>query len=194
MSFESNMENYKDTMSSIMGGELAASAQRIAEGANIGEEARQATGQVIGPLALDMLREGIMAKSGIASALGKDAPTDFKGLIKVGLKEGLEHIKGKALDAAKARGIPTTVDEALAAGKNKLAGAIKGQTGIDVSDIANAANPVTAVMGKARAAIGDVKSQVSNLADVATSGKAEIVTAVKGFADGVHQVHQLLLQ
>ena len=183
MSFESNMENYKDTMSSIMGGELAASAQRIAEGANLGEEARQATGQVIGPLALDMLREGIMAKSGISSALGKDAPTDFKGLVKAGLKEGLDHIKGKALDAAKASGIPTTVDDALTAGKNKLAGAIKGQTGIDVSDLASAANPVTAAMSKARTAVGDVQSQVSNLAEVATSANpVTAVTVAKGFA------------
>ena len=183
MSFESNMENYKDTMSSIMGGELAASAQRIAEGANLGEEARQATGQVIGPLALDMLREGIMAKSGIASALGKDAPTDFKGLVKAGLQDGLEHLKGKALEAAKARGIPTTTDEALTAGKNQLAAIVKGKTGIDVSDIAGAADPVTAAMSRARSAVGDVKSQVSDLANVATSANpVTAVTVAKGFA------------
>ena len=182
MSFESNMENYKDTMSSIMGGELAASAQRIAEGADLGEEARQATGQVLGPLALDMLKEGIMAKAGVSSALGRAAPTDLKGLVQAGLKDGLDHLKGKALEAAKARGLPTTKEDLLAAGKNKLASVVKGQTGVDITDITSSASPVSAVMGKARAAAGDLKTQASNLAEVATSGKADLVTTAKGFA------------
>ncbi len=183
MSFESNMENYKDTMSSIMGGELAASAQRIAEGADLGEEARQATGQVLGPLALDMLKEGILSKAGVSSALGRAAPTDLKGLVKAGLQDGLDHLKGKALEAAKARGLPTTTDEALTLGKNKLAAVVKGQTGVDVSDLASSADPVSAAMGKARAAAGDLKEQASSLAEVATSGKAgDLVASVKGFA------------
>lgn len=183
MSFESNMENYKDTMSSIMGGELAASAQRIAEGADLGEEARQATGQVLGPLALDMLKEGILSKAGVSSALGRAAPTDLKGLVQAGLKDGLDHLKGKALEAAKARGLPTSTDEALALGKNKLAAAVKGQTGVDVSDLASAASPATAILGKAKAAAGGLQEQVSGLAEVATSGKVgDLVTTAKGFA------------
>ncbi len=183
MSFESNMENYKDTMSSIMGGELAASAQRIAEGADLGEDARHENRKVQGRLALDMLKEGILSKAGVSSALGRAAPTDLKGLVQAGLKDGLDHLKGKALEAAKARGLPTSTDEALALGKNKLAAAVKGQTGVDVSDLASAASPATAILGKAKAAAGGLQEQVSGLAEVATSGKVgDLVTTAKGFA------------
>ncbi len=174
MSYEENIENYKDSISNIMGNQLAASAQRIAEGGRLGEEAREATAQIVGPLALDMLKEGIMHKAGVASAkIGGKAVRDQ---INEAFKGKFKQLTDKATSAAKNKG-----EELLAQGKGKLQDVVNQARG-------KATEVVNQVRGKATSALQEGQDALTSA--VGTARQAAQSTGDRVTAAGREALQQ----
>ena len=108
MSYEENIQSYRDNMTSLIGNQFANSAQKIAEGDELGNQAREATAQIVGPLALDMLREGIMHKAGVASA--RIGGKTVRAQINEALKAKYQELSDRATNAARGK-IQDVVDQ-----------------------------------------------------------------------------------
>jgi hypothetical protein len=189
MSYEENIQNYKDSISNILSDQLASSAQRIAEGGELGEEARQATAQIVGPLALDMLKEGIMHKAGVASAkigAGKNVRDQINDAFKAKFKQ----LSDRATDAAKAKG-----QELLEQGRGKLQDVVDQARGKATAAVQEGQDALTSAVGTARQAAqatGDrlasqargALEQGANVRDLATSAVQDGVAQVRGAQGG----------
>tara|TARA_R110001606_G_scaffold156790_1_gene299660 strand:- start:4518 stop:6641 length:2124 start_codon:yes stop_codon:yes gene_type:complete len=91
MSFESDIQDYSNSIMNAAN----ASAQRLAEGGNLGDEARQAVAQIVGPLGLDMLKEGIMAKAGVSSALRGQSGKNIRAQVESAFNAKLNDLKAQ---------------------------------------------------------------------------------------------------
>jgi len=193
MSYEQNIENYKDSISNIMNSQLVASAQRLAEGGNLANEAREATAQIVGPLALDMLKEGIMHKAGVASA--KIGGETVRDQINDAFKGKFKEIADKGAGAAKAKG-----EELIAQGKGKLQDVVDQARGKATSAIQEGQDALTSAVGTARQTVQATGDRVtaaareslqkgSTVRDLATSavqdGTAQARGAAGGFTSGI---------